>query len=89
MTTENAEPTESTSPTSKVGKLGGPGRISRDDIEAKLKHLQDQIQGKVGEEKQTIVSVVVALGAVIAIGSYLLGRRSGRKKSAFVEIRRG
>lgn len=64
------------------------GRISRDDLEAKLRELQ----GEVDETKDSALQTAIAVGAVVAVGviavAFLLGRRRGRKRTTIVEVRR-
>lgn len=63
-------------------------KISRDDIEAKLR----EIQGEVDETAESAKGIALAVGAVVAVGVlaavFLLGRRRGRAKSTIVEVRR-
>lgn len=63
-------------------------RISREDIEAKLKGLQGDVQNKVDDRRSTVVTVGVVAGVIVVALFYVLGRRSGRRRSAVVEIRR-
>ena len=63
-------------------------RISREDIEAKLKGLQGDVQTKVDDRRSTVVTIGVVAGVVVVALFYVLGRRSGRRRSAVVEIRR-
>jgi len=63
-------------------------RISRDDIESKLRALQGDVQNKVDDRKSGIVAVAGVIGVVAVVAFYLLGRRAGRRRSAVVEIRR-
>jgi len=62
--------------------------ISRDDIERKLRGLQGDVQDKVEDRKSAIVGLAVGVGVVLVVAFYLLGRRSGKRRSAVVEIRR-
>lgn len=62
--------------------------ISRDDIERKLRGLQGDVQEKVEDRKSAIVGLAVGAGVVLVVAFYLLGRRSGKRRSAVVEIRR-
>ena len=63
-------------------------RVTRDDLERRFQALQDGLQGKVEDRKQSIVSAAAGVGVVLLIIFFLLGRRSGRKKTTLVEIRR-
>lgn len=63
-------------------------KISRDDLERRFKSLQDDLQGRVENKKQTIVTVAAVAGAVLVIVSYLFGRRRGAKRATRVEFRR-
>jgi hypothetical protein len=65
-----------------------PGTITEDDLRNKLQAFQDQVQGKVEEQKSTIAATVAGVGVVLAIVFFLIGKRAGRKKSTIVEIRR-
>ncbi|MEY4231491.1 MAG: hypothetical protein RLZZ362_2340 [Actinomycetota bacterium] len=63
-------------------------RITRDDLEAKFRALQDDVQGKVMDKRQTLVAAGSAVAVVVILIVFFLGKRSGRKKTTFVEIRR-
>ena len=58
------------------------------DIESKLRQLDDDVRGKVASKRNTIIVGAVATAIVVLLMAYLFGKRSGRKKSTFVEIRR-
>ena len=63
-------------------------RITRDDLEAKFRQVQDEVQGKVNDKKQTLVTAAAVGGIVLLLLFFFLGKRSGKKKTTFVEIRR-
>ncbi len=63
-------------------------RITRDDIEAKLRELSGDVGGQVEAARPTLVAGLAAAVVVVAAVAYLLGRRRGRARSAVVEIRR-
>lgn len=65
-----------------------PTTITRDDLEAKFRGVQDQLQGKVDDSKRTVLGTAAGVGLVLMVIVFLLGRRSGRKKRTIVEIRR-
>jgi len=66
----------------------GTARITRADLESKLREVSGGVGETVEEAKPTIIGVAAAGLALVVIVSYLLGRRRGRKRSAIVEIRR-
>ena len=69
-------------------KGNGSGRVTRADIEAKLKAIRDDIE-PVGEQaKGGLMAVAPVVVAVLVIGAYILGKRSGKKRRAVIEIRR-
>lgn len=63
-------------------------RITRDDLEAKLREISGDVEDTVESAKPKLLAGAVAGVVVIAVAAYLLGRRRGRKRSAVVEIRR-
>lgn len=62
--------------------------ITRDDLEAKLRELQ----GEVEETKESVLSTAITVGAVVLVGvvavAFLMGRRRGKKRTTIVEVRR-
>jgi hypothetical protein len=65
-----------------------PQPIRRDDLEAKMRELQ----GEVDETRRSATSTLITVGAVVAVGviavAFLLGRRKGKLRSTVVEVRR-
>ena len=63
-------------------------RVTRDDIEAKLRQLRGQVDSVQSSARNTAL-IAGAVGLVVVVGVvFLLGRRRGRKTSTVVEIRR-
>lgn len=63
-------------------------KITRDDIEAKFRQLQGDVETGM-ESGRDIGRVAAIAGVVVALGVvYLMGRRHGRKKRTIVEIKR-
>jgi len=63
-------------------------KISKQDIENKIRLLQADISGRAAEKKQSIIAIgSIALSVVIVI-AYLFGRKSGRRRGSRVEFKR-
>ena len=69
-------------------KGNGSGRISRADIEAKLRAIRDDIEPVGDQAKGGLMAVAPVVVAVLVVGAYILGKRSGRKRRSVIEIRR-
>lgn len=63
-------------------------RITREDIEAQVRALQGDVQDEVETRRRSLMSGAAVAVVVVVVVVFVLGRRSGRKKSTFVEIRR-
>ena len=67
---------------------GPDGRIEIADIRTKLQEIQGDTS-ETAEKARPAATVVAAVGAVVVLGlAFWLGRRRGRRKSTWVEIRR-
>ena len=64
------------------------GRITRADIEGKLRDMRGDVQETAEAAKAPIMAIAAGVAAVVVIGAFLLGKRRGRRKSTVVEIRR-
>jgi hypothetical protein len=62
--------------------------VTKEQIEAKLREIQGGIKQRFEERKQSLIAIGSTVAIVILVIAYLLGRRSGRKKTTLVEIRR-
>jgi hypothetical protein len=63
-------------------------KISRDDLEAKLREISGGVEETVDAARPTLISSAAAGIILVALIAYLLGRRRGRARSAVVEIRK-
>ncbi len=63
-------------------------RITKEDLESRFQSLQDDLQGRASDKKQSIMAAAALLGGVVVLVAYVLGRRGGRKRRSVVEIRR-
>jgi hypothetical protein len=64
------------------------GKITKADIEQKLRNLQGDVEEKIASQRQKIIGAAVAVGVLTILVTFFLGRRSGKKKNTVVEIRR-
>jgi len=64
------------------------GKVSKADIEQKLRNLQGGVEQTIVSQRQKIIGAVAAVGVFTILLAFLLGRRSGKKKNTVVEIRR-
>ena len=63
-------------------------KITRNDLESKFRAFQGEVQGKVDDKRQTLLAAGAGVGMFLMLVFFLLGRRSGKKKTTLVEIRR-
>jgi hypothetical protein len=63
-------------------------RITRDQIEAKFRELTGEVADEAESTRSQLVTVGLAVGLAVVAVIFLVGRRSGRRRSAVVEVRR-
>ena len=64
------------------------GRVTRGDIEAKVRQLQGEVE-QAGESAKGPAMIVAAVAAVVLLGVvFLLGKRRGKRQTTTIEIRR-
>jgi hypothetical protein len=63
-------------------------KITRDDIEAKFREIKGDIDDTAESAKGMAVTVGAVVAVVVVIGVFVLGKRRGRKKTTFIEVRR-
>ncbi len=64
------------------------GRITRADIEGKLRDMRGEVEETAEAAKAPIMAIAAGVAAVVVIAAFMLGKRRGRRKSTVVEIRR-
>jgi hypothetical protein len=64
------------------------GRITRADIESKLRDMRGEVEHTAEAAKAPIMAIGAGVAAAIVIAAFLLGKRRGRRRSTVVEIRR-
>jgi hypothetical protein len=62
--------------------------ITRDQIEAKFRELTGGAVEEVEEVRSQAIAAALAVGVALVAVVFLIGRRSGRRRSAVVEVRR-
>jgi hypothetical protein len=63
-------------------------KITRGDIESKLREVAGDFDSQVETAKPKLLAGAVGAAILVVLVAYLLGRRGGTKRSAVVEIRR-
>ena len=63
-------------------------KVTRDDLEQRFLALQNSVRGQVDDKKGAFMTAAGVGGLLIIVLIFLLGRRSGKKKTTYVEIRR-
>jgi hypothetical protein len=63
-------------------------KITRDDIEAKLRELQGDVSERAEAAKVPAVAIAVGVAVVTIAAAYFLGRRKGKRRQTVLEIRR-
>jgi hypothetical protein len=65
-----------------------PARVTRQDIETKLRQLRGDVD-TAGEAAKGIGTVVAGVAVVVVIAiAYLVGKKRGKRSSTVVEVRR-
>jgi uncharacterized membrane protein len=70
------------------GSASATRKITRDDIEAKLRELQGEVEHRTESARSTVVAVAVGAAVVAVVAAYWFGKRRGRKRRTVFEIRR-
>ena len=71
-----------------MSKTETAAKITPEDLGNKLQAFQDDLQGKVEDQKTNLMAIGGGLLVVALIVFFLLGKRAGKKKTTLVEIRR-
>ncbi len=83
-----SEMTTSATPATPVPPTPG-GPITKADLQAKFEQIQTTVEGTVDEAKGASNRVLLIGGGILLlVFMYVLGRRSGKKRRTYVEIRR-
>ena len=63
-------------------------RITRGDIEAKLRDMRGEVEETAEAARTPILAIAGGVAAAVIVLAFVLGKRRGRRKSTVVEIRR-
>jgi hypothetical protein len=66
----------------------GSPRITRDDLEAKFRELQGEVEVLEDEARNYAGVAIAAVVVTVVVVAFLLGRRKGRKGRVVVQVRR-
>lgn len=80
--------TSSREKTADTNGHGTPERITRDDIEAKLRELRGEVEEGMEVARGAGTVALVAGVVALVVVAYWMGRRRSRKRRTVLEIRR-
>jgi hypothetical protein len=63
-------------------------KITRDDIESKLRELQGEVGERTEAAKVPALAIAVGVAVLTIAAAYMLGRRKGKRRQTVLEIRR-
>jgi predicted xylose isomerase-like sugar epimerase len=63
-------------------------KITRDDIENKLKELQGEVGQQAEAAKMPAIAIAVGVVVLSIAAAYVFGRRKGKRRQTVLEIRR-
>ena len=65
-----------------------PNKITRDDIESKLRELQGEVDTNLESARTVGLAAGIGVAILLVLVAYMLGRRRGKKRLTVLEIRR-
>jgi hypothetical protein len=63
-------------------------RITRDDIESKMRELQGDVDTNIESARTLGLAAGIGVTIVLVLFAYMLGRRRGKSRQTILEIRR-
>ncbi|MGQ0823865.1 MAG: hypothetical protein ACT4OX_02345 [Actinomycetota bacterium] len=72
----------------KNAALAPPKKVTRDDIEAKMRELQGEVDERVEGAKVPAIAIAVGVAVVTIVAAYWFGKRKGKKRQMVLEIKR-
>ncbi len=63
-------------------------KVSRDDIEDALRGFQGGVTDEIESRKQQVIMGVGLVVGLVIVLAFLVGKRRGKRKTTYVEIRR-
>jgi hypothetical protein len=65
-----------------------PERVTRDDIEAKLRELRGEVDDRATAAKVPAAAIGIGIALFVVVLAYWFGRRRGKRSQMVLEIRR-
>lgn len=65
-----------------------PKKVTRDDIESKLRELRGEVDERVEDVKVPAIAIAVGIVVVTIVAAYWFGKRRGKKRQLVLEIKR-
>ena len=65
-----------------------PTQVTRDDLEQSFRQLQQGVRKEVSDRRSTFLTAGGIGALLVVLVIFMLGRRSGKRKTTYVEIRR-
>ncbi|TAN25097.1 MAG: hypothetical protein EPN30_05445 [Actinomycetota bacterium] len=63
-------------------------KITKEDLEAKLREIHGEVNKAVDVARPALSAVAVAVGVAVVAISFVIGMKMGRKKNTVIEIKR-
>ena len=71
-----------------MSRPAGTDRVQKSDIEDALRSFQGGVSDELESRKQQVMIGIGIAAAALLLLAFLMGKRRGRRKTTFVEIRR-
>jgi hypothetical protein len=69
-------------------RLDGKGKVTIEDIRAKLGEIRSGVDSTAQAARPAATYAAVGVVAITVLAAYLFGKRRGRRRSTWIEVRR-
>src|SRR5204863_5368731 len=83
-----AEERRAMSPRGSIVPATAEKKITRGDIESKLRELQGEVDENIQSARGVASAVAIGAGVLLVVAAYWFGRRRGKKRQLVLEIKR-